>query len=198
MSGSLFMPGRRLRFRFAFTIDDANAQFVAQHRLRHWPDRQRFSRAGSRDDSESLSRRTRFPHQIFRMKALSERRQVGAMLAPKQCLDVEAKREYNRLTGRARGRDDDDASCSPLRDECVVVGREVRVADAAEQRRLSVYCGFSGLTTAFGSGAFDAAAAPPGAVAVTPETPVAPVPLCCDAAPRASPATTPGPRYPGA
>ena len=87
------------------------------------------------------------------------------MLTPEQCLNVESKRELNRLAGRACGRDDDDASCGALRDESVVVRREVRVADAAEQRRLGVYCGFSGLVTAFGSGAFDAAAVPPVVVA---------------------------------
>jgi hypothetical protein len=61
------------------------------------------------------------------------------MLAPEERLDVEAEREFDRLARRACRRDDDDAPCGARRDERVVVGREVRVADAAVQRLLSVY-----------------------------------------------------------
>lgn len=110
------------------------------------------------------------------------------MLAPQERLDIEPECQLDRFARRARRRDDNDATSGAQRDECVVIGREVRVADAAVQRWLGVYCGFSGLITAFASGALTAAA--PGAVAETPDTPDL---RAGDCSPRASPDMIPGP-----
>ena len=96
------------------------------------------------------------------------------MLLPEQRFDVERKGQLDGLARGTRGRDDDDASSGAGRDERIVVWREVRVADAAVQRLLGVYCGFSGLIAAFGSGALVAAADPPGADVETPVTPEPP------------------------
>ena len=110
------------------------------------------------------------------------------MLTPQQRLDIESECQLDRFARRTRRRDNDDASRGTQRDECVVVGREIRVADAAVQRWLGVYCGFSGLITAFASGALTDAA---GAVV---DTPVTPALRAGDCVPRASPDTLPEPR----
>jgi hypothetical protein len=72
------------------------------------------------------------------VETLSESDQLGAVVLPEDRLDVERERELNRLAGRARGRDDDDAACRTCRDKGVVVRREIWIVDAAEQRGLGV------------------------------------------------------------
>ena len=63
---------------------------------------------------------------------VGERGELGAVHAPERRLDVQSERELDRLAGGARGRDDDQPARRARTHERVVVGREVRVANAAE------------------------------------------------------------------
>ena len=73
-----------------------------------------------------------FGGSFFQAKFFGERRELGAVRAPKRGLEIQSEREFDRFAGGARGRDDDQAARRARTHERVMVGREVRVANAAE------------------------------------------------------------------
>jgi len=106
------------------------------------PDGEGLPRARSGDDAEAPAERALGRPQILFPESIREREQFGAVLLPEDRLDVQREGELDRLARRASGRDDDDPARRAGADECLVIGREVRVADAAER---GVYdSGFSG------------------------------------------------------
>jgi hypothetical protein len=129
------VPRRRLRRRLAFAIDHADAQFVrSEKRQRDRADRQRLSGSRSGNDSEAAADRpaSRRCRRLFLTERRGERGQLRAVRTPERCLDVETESEFDCFAGRARGRDDDQAARRTRTHERIVVGREVRVANAAE------------------------------------------------------------------
>ena len=111
------VPARRVGRRLALAIDHAHAQYGrAQQFFGDRSNRERFSRSGTGDDAKSSARARQLAYS--RSEVFLEVR-----------LDVESDGELDRLAGRTRGGDDDDASrrrFSPH--ECFVVGGEVLVS----------------------------------------------------------------------
>jgi hypothetical protein len=94
---------------------------------------ERLAGAGTGNDPEPTTRRRDGRLEVMRTEPFGQVAQLRAARLPEDGLDVEAERQLDRLAGRARGRDDDDAPSLPRRDERIVVWREVRVADFALQ-----------------------------------------------------------------
>ncbi len=115
------VPGRQFRRRFALAIDDAHPQVGrAENGFRDRSHGERFPRAGSGDDTESLSRG-------------SELEDLLAMLALENGVEMKSKSEFDCLARSARRRDDENTPRRRLGgDERVVVGREVTVVRLPE------------------------------------------------------------------
>ena len=104
------VPARRLRGRLALAVDDAVPQGLAQHRLGDGTDAERLSRAGPRDDAETLPDAGQGPDLL-------------AVLPLEQRLEPQAQRQLDRLAGGAGRRDDDDPALGMW---CVLVGVGIR------------------------------------------------------------------------
>ena len=105
------VPRRRFGRRFTFAVHDPRLQDRrAENRFGDWTDRERFAGPGARHDTEAVTTR-RQTSQIVAARPLEER------------IEVQADGEFDRLAGRAGGRDDDDAPSGRLgRDKGVAVG----------------------------------------------------------------------------
>src|SRR5690242_10413 len=92
------IPRRRFRRRLALAIDDAHLELrLLQDLFGNRPDRQRLSRARSRDDTEAAA-------------ASRELSDARTMLPLEEGVDVQTERELDRFAGGARWRDDDDSA----------------------------------------------------------------------------------------
>jgi len=99
-----------------------------EQRLRDRFDGERLPRARAGDDAEALTGSLRRDG-----KARGEGRQLGAARLPEQGLEVEPEGELDRLTGRPRRGDDDEATARiPGPDEGLAVRGQIAVTDRAE------------------------------------------------------------------
>ena len=110
------VPVGRVRCGLPLAVHHADVERLPQDRLGDRPDRERLSRAGARHDPEPLPRGGQGPD-------------LGAVLALQQGVQMQPDGKLDRLAGRARRCDDDDA---PRRMRSVAVGvgigREMVVA----------------------------------------------------------------------
>ena len=111
------VPARRIGRGFALAVDHADAKVRGAEQLfRDGSDRERLAGSGAGHDAEAAAGAREFAH-------------AGTEVLFEVRLDVESDGELDGLAGRARGRDDDDASRRRLSpDEGLVVGRKVLVS----------------------------------------------------------------------
>src|SRR5207245_6617265 len=118
------IPGWRLGRRFPLAVHDADLKRSSEDGLGDRPDRERLPGPGPRDDSKPSPR-------------CRQARDVGPVLAGEERIDIQAHRQLDRLTCRARRSDHDDAPGRGLGgEEGVRVGGKKVVPGDAHDRNI--------------------------------------------------------------